>query len=317
MTSTSIVIPSYQGAQKLNRLLGCLALQETDVEWEAVIVLDGSTDDSRQIVDRWADRVPVRLVDLGTNRGRPAALNAGFEAASGRVLIRCDDDLAPSPDFVATHTAHHRDREDLGAIGYYRNILPETVYAAAYGRHASQLALQAVYRTAEDLRWMHWAGNCSATRAMFDRVGPYDEQFSAYGWEDVDWGYRLRLAGASFVIDQQLEVDHYIASTTAAIRCRRAYLSGSAQSRFLAKHKLASIGDRAANHQRSLWNTAVAATSKLPVSSRESLASGVDRVGGHLPAGVTRKLIALCVESSGRAGLRAGPEVPEEISRNV
>jgi glycosyltransferase involved in cell wall biosynthesis len=230
MTATSVVIPSYQGAHRLERLLGCLALQEIDVEWEAVVVLDGSTDNSRQIVDRWADRVPVRLVDLGSNRGRPAALNAGFGAASGRVLIRCDDDLAPSPHFLATHTAHHRDREDCGAIGYYRNILPETVYAAAYGRHASQLALQAVYRTAEDLRWLHWAGNCSATRAMFDRVGPYDEQFSAYGWEDVDWGYRLKLAGASFAIDPQLEIDHHIASTTAAIRCRRARPSSAAGS---------------------------------------------------------------------------------------
>lgn len=317
MISTSVVIPSYQGAHRLERLLGCLSLQKIDVGWEAVVVLDGSTDDSRQVVDRWSARVDVRLVDLGTNRGRPAALNAGFEAASGRVLIRCDDDLAPAPHFLATHTAHHRDRDDLGAMGYYRNILPETVYAATYGRHASKLALENVYRTPEDLRWLHWAGNCSATREMFDRVGPYDEQFSAYGWEDVDWGYRLKLAGGSFVIDPQLETDHHIASTTAAIRCRRAYLSGSAQARFLAKHNLSDIGNRAAGQTRSLWNTAVAATSTLPVSARETLAGGVDRVGGHLPPGVARKLIALCVESSGRAGLRAGPEVPEAISRNV
>ena len=317
MISTSVVIPSYQGAHRLERLLECLSLQRIDVEWEAVIVLDGSTDDSRQIVGQWAERVPVRVVDLGTNRGRPAALNAGFAAASGRVLIRCDDDLAPAPHFLATHSAHHRDRDDLGAIGYYRNILPETVYAATYGRHAGQSALHHVYRTAEDLRWLHWAGNCSATREMFDRVGPYDEQFRTYGWEDVDWGYRFKLAGGSFVIDPQLETDHHIASTTTAIRSRRAYLSGSAKARFLAKHNLSGIGDRGTRQRRSLWNIAVTTTSRLPVSARETVAHGVDRVGGHLPIGVTRKLIALCVESSGEAGLRAGAEVPDAISRNV
>lgn len=317
MISTSVVIPSFQGAERLERLLRCLELQEVDFEWEAVVALDGSTDGSREIVSRWAERIPLQVVDLRTNRGRPAALNAGFKVASGRVLIRCDDDLAPDPRFLAIHTEHHRDRDDIGAIGYYRNIMPETVYAKAYGRHASQLSLRNAYATVEDLRWLHWSGNCSATRTMFDLVGPYDEQFRSYGWEDVDWGYRLKVAGATFVIDPDLETDHHIASTTTAIRCRRAYLSGSAQVRFLTKHQLSGIGDRDTVHQRSLWNTAVAAASSLPDSSRETLARGVDRIGGRLPLGVTRKLIALCVESSGRAGVRRGPQTPETLSAGV
>jgi glycosyltransferase involved in cell wall biosynthesis len=317
MISTSVVIPSFQGAERLEKLLSCLALQETDFDWEAVVVLDGSTDDSRQVVARWAEAIPVRLVDLGTNKGRPAALNAGFQAAQGRVLIRCDDDLAPDRHYLARHTRHHREREDVAVIGCYRNILPETPYAAAYGRHASQLSLQAAYDTEEGLRWLHWSGNCSATRSMFDRVGPYDEQFRAYGWEDVDWGYRLKLEGASFIIDPLLETDHNIASTTTAIRSRRAFLSGSAQARFLQKHQLSDIEGHARKLARSPWTAAVVVVARLPHSLREAFAHGVDRVGDHLPTGVTRKLIALCVESSGRAGLRAGANVSHTLSKDV
>ena len=317
MIVTSVVIPSYQGAERLETLLGCLALQETDFEWEAIVVLDGSTDDSLATIARWNSSVPIRVIDFGTNRGRSAALNAGFDAAMGRVLVRCDDDLAPDPRFLAKHTEHYRDREDLGVIGSYRNILPETVFAAAYGRHASQLSIRVVNSAAENFRWRYWAGNCSTTRTMFDQVGPYDEQFRTYGWEDTDWGYRLKLAGASIIIDPELETVHNIASTTTAIRSRRAYLSGSAQVRFLAKHHLTSLEGQRTDPHRSPWNTAVALVARLPHSSREALARGVDRIGTRLPASLTRKLIALCVESSGRAGVRAGASVPAALSKGV
>lgn len=317
MISTSVVIPSYQGAERLDRLLGCLSRQETDVEWEAVVVLDGSTDASRDVLAKWAGSVPVRVVDLVTNRGRPAALNAGFEAAEGRVLIRCDDDLAPAPNYLALHTEHHRGRDDMAIIGYYRNLFPDTVYASAYGRHAGELSLRAAYAAEEGLRWLHWSGNCSITRATFDRVGPYDEQFRSYGWEDVDMGYRLELAGCSFLIDPNLETDHHIASTTTAIRSRRAYLSGSAQVRFLSKHRMSKIDGHSGASRRSFWNTAVATVARMPDGARMTLAGGVDRLGAHLPTGVTRKLIALCVEGSGRAGRRAGAQVPDAFSRGV
>lgn len=317
MISTSVVIPSYQGAVRLERLFGCLAKQEATFEWEAVVVLDGSTDESREVVRRWEATIPIRLVDLGTNRGRPAALNAGFEAATGRVLIRCDDDLAPEPHYLERHNAHHLDRDDLGVIGYFRNILPDNTYARVYGVHANQLALQAVYSVGPADAWHHWSGNCSVTRDMFDRVGPYDEQFRTYGWEDVDWGYRLWSAGSSIIIDPLLETDHHIAATTTAIRSRRAFLSGSAQVRFLDKHHLAGAATTHLSKGRSPWNAAVTAASSLPTSVRESLARSVDRVGGHLPAPVTRKLIALCVESSGRAGSRHGSAAPAELSTGV
>lgn len=317
MIVTSVVIPSYQGAERLETLLGCLALQETDFEWEALVVLDGSTDDSLGTIARWSSSVPVRVIDLGTNRGRSAALNAGFDVAMGRVLVRCDDDLAPDPRFLAKHTEHYRDREDLGVIGSCRNILPETVYAAAYGRHASQLSIRAANSTAENLRWRHWAGNCSTTRTMFDQVGSYDEQFRAYGWEDVDWGYRLTLAGASIIIDPELETQHNVASTTTVIRSRRAYLSGSAKVRFLEKHHLARLDGQGTNPHRSPWSTAVEMFARLPHSSHEALARGVDRIGDRLPTSLTRKLIALCVESSGRAGELAGASVPSALSKGV
>jgi GT2 family glycosyltransferase len=317
MISTSVIVPSYQGAHRLPALLESLSKQVSDLDWEVIVVLDGSTDDSAAVISEWSSRVPVRVIDLGTNQGRPAALNAGFSAAQGHVLIRCDDDLTPDQNYLERHTAHHRERDNLGVMGLCRNVMPETVYSKAYGAHTSELSLRANYATAEDHRWIHWAANCSVTRTMFDRVGPYDEQFRAYGWEDVDWGYRLALAGGSFIVDPDLEVDHHGAATTTAIRSRRAFLSGAARSRFRAKHGLDDGSDQISDRTWTLWNTAVLLASRTPSPFRERAAQVIDDVGGHLPTGITRKLIALSVESSGLAGARSGPDASKDLSRGI
>jgi GT2 family glycosyltransferase len=317
MITTSVVIPSHQGAKRLEKLLGCLSLQITDFEWEAIVVLDGSTDASEEVVDRWSTTVPVRAIDLVTNQGRPTALNTGFAAAQGQVLIRCDDDLAPDPLFLAHHAEHHRDSDNIGVIGLYDNVLPESPYARAYGEHAHTLFLQTARATPTEFLWRFWAGNCSVSRAMFDRVGPYDTAFRAYGWEDVDWGYRLSLAGATICLDPRLEVPHHVAATTTAIRSRRAYLSGSARTRFNEKHGIVEDSNATGDVKWSPWNTAVRAMSLAPSSIREAGARSIDRVGDHLPIGLTRKLIALCVESSGLAGVRSGPTAPAHLSNGI
>ena len=92
----SLVVPSYRGASHLPVLFEALRRQDFDGRWEAVIVLDGVEDESPEIIEKYDD-LPLRMVAFEENRGRSAALNVGFAAARGRVLIRCDDDLEPIP----------------------------------------------------------------------------------------------------------------------------------------------------------------------------------------------------------------------------
>ena len=79
MTLASIIIPSRGGAKRLPRLLSALAAQD-DRDWEAIVVIDGDVDGSRQVVERYR-HLPVRSTVFPENRGRVAALNAGFAAA--------------------------------------------------------------------------------------------------------------------------------------------------------------------------------------------------------------------------------------------
>jgi len=295
----SVVVPSRGGAGRLPSLLDRLAAQ-TQPDWEAVVVLDGDVDNSAAVVERRRSTLPVRAVTFPENRGRAAALNAGFEAATGEILVRCDDDLAPGPDFLRGHVEAHRDGP-VGVIGMCRNIFPPTPYAAAYGRRAYVRHRSSAYAAAPSERWHYWGGNVSVDRGSWERVGPYDPDFRAYGWEDVDWGYRLMRAGVPIVVEPGLEVDHHIATTTTAGRAVRAYDAGSARRRFEAKHGFQVVAPAG----RDPWNLAVGGMARLLGAEGIGRAGRVvDRLADRLPRRAAEKAVALTVEAGALAGYR-------------
>ena len=113
--AASVVVPSRGGVRRLPILLGALHRQDRE-DFEVVLVLDGDIDRSRQAAERFrasfGDR--LRIVEFPENRGRVAALNAGFEKAQGHVLIRCDDDFEPSPGYVDAHVTAHAQPTAVG-----------------------------------------------------------------------------------------------------------------------------------------------------------------------------------------------------------
>lgn len=309
MPEVSVVVPSYNGAARLPRLLSSLAAQR-DVQWEAIVVLDGSTDDSRIIVEEAARTLPVRAIDLGENQGRPAALNAGFAAATGRVLVRCDDDLELPPTFLRNHAAHHVGAP-VGVIGMCPDVFEDTPYARAYGRQADENIRRSAYAAPESERWRRWSANVSVTRETFDRVGPYDPDYRVYGWEDVDWGYRLHSLGIPVVIPDDIEALHHNPATSTKERAAKALASGASRRLFMSKHPSSPLADVPLD--RSAWNLIVRTLAKAP-SVVATAAAGVDTLIRVLPIPLSRKLVALVVEAAGPRGRRS-PAGPHEALR--
>ncbi|MHA6513111.1 glycosyltransferase family 2 protein [Tessaracoccus sp. Z1128] len=311
MTLASVIIPSRGGAQRLPALLSALAAQD-DPAWEAIVVIDGDIDGSASVVARYERQLPVHCIVFPENRGRVAALNAGFQAAAGDVLIRCDDDLVPDPGFIRTHKAEHL-RGPHGAIGLYLNRLPDTPYALAYGRDADARFRRDAYAAASDRVWRYWAGNCSVTREVWEKVGPYDPDYRAYGWEDVDWGYRLHRLGVPVRLVPALETPHFVAAVTTRSRVLRAFHSGAARRLFEAKHGTDLLAS-AVPPQRGVWNRLVHLTARFGSRKGLDLASRcVDHSAAILPRAVSGKVIALLVEGAAVAGYQRPGQITTEF----
>jgi GT2 family glycosyltransferase len=298
----SVVVPTRGGARRLPVLLDALAAQDLEEPWEVVLVLDGDIDGSREVVEAYTDRVPLSIVEFGDNQGRSAALNAGFARARGEVLVRCDDDLVPSVDYLARHAARHAG-DVVGVVGLYRNVFPETTYARVYGREWDARFRREAYAAAADQAWRYWAGNCSVTRETWERVGPYDTDFRAYGYEDVDWGYRLAALGVPIVLDPRLETEHRIASTTSAVRAQRAFYSGAARTRFELKHSIRTPPRPPAT----TWDRLVSLVARRLDEHRiPRLGRAVDACARPLPDPLARKAVAMLVEAAALAGHARG-----------
>lgn len=99
----SVVVPLYDEVESLPELTSWIArvMDEHKFSYEVILVDDGSKDGSWEMICRLKRSNPnLRGVKFRRNYGKSAALNVGFEAAQGNVVITMDADLQDSPDEI-------------------------------------------------------------------------------------------------------------------------------------------------------------------------------------------------------------------------
>ncbi|MEE1944909.1 glycosyltransferase family 2 protein [Pedobacter sp. KR3-3] len=99
----SIVIPLYNEEESLPELIAWIdkVMVENNFSYEAIFVDDGSKDTSWSVITQLKESYgSVKGIKFRRNYGKSAALNVGFEAAQGDVIITMDADLQDSPDEV-------------------------------------------------------------------------------------------------------------------------------------------------------------------------------------------------------------------------
>jgi glycosyltransferase involved in cell wall biosynthesis len=92
----TVLIATYNRADLLDETLASIARMRVSpsLAWDAIVVDNNSTDDTRQVVERYIPSFPVRLRYLfEKQQGRSSALNAGIAQAEGTVLVFTDDDV--------------------------------------------------------------------------------------------------------------------------------------------------------------------------------------------------------------------------------
>ena len=99
----SIVIPLLDEEESLPELAAWIerVMTQNNFSYEIIMVDDGSTDGSWNVIERLRDANPnIRGIKFQRNYGKSAALNEGFKAAQGEVVITMDADMQDSPDEI-------------------------------------------------------------------------------------------------------------------------------------------------------------------------------------------------------------------------
>ncbi|PQO35235.1 glycosyltransferase family 2 protein [Blastopirellula marina] len=92
----SVVVPVYNEVETLPKLIA--AIRDCGVPCQIILVDDGSTDGTREMLDGWRDQTDLKIIFHEQNQGKGAALRTGFGQATGDAVIIQDADLEYSPD---------------------------------------------------------------------------------------------------------------------------------------------------------------------------------------------------------------------------
>lgn len=211
----SIVVPTLNRRDSVLRLLGALHAQTASPsDFEAIVVVDGSTDGTLDAVRAHAAPYALRAIDLPRS-GRARARNEGVRAAAGDVVLFLDDDMEPAPALVAVHLAANTGTDVLGVVGAVPLVVPPNAppivryRAAAFSRKLDRLATRRDSLAFGDV----YSGNLSIRRDRLLAAGGYDEAFDAYGHEDYELALRLGRDGGRFVYSPDALANQYYDKT--------------------------------------------------------------------------------------------------------
>jgi len=163
----SLVLPVYNGSQYLREAIDSI-LSQSFSDFEAIIIDDGSTDDSTSIVTSYTD--PRIRFYTQKNHGLAATLNRGISLAKGDYIARQDQDDVSLPKRLSMQAAFLDAHTDYGMVGTWASIWEETKPTERFHKHpADNLSLK--FDLLFDNAFVH--SSLMIRKTVFSEVGAY------------------------------------------------------------------------------------------------------------------------------------------------
>lgn len=209
----SVLIPAYNSGRYIHDTLRSV-LEQTFQDFEVIVVDDGSTDGTYEVLLDYARRDPRIRVVRNDHGGISRALNRGLEVATRPWIARLDhDDMALPERFARQLAAAARNPEVIlwGTYSRHMNHLDELV---GYGEAGptTEREFQRQRRTGEVITVIQ--PSCLYRRDIALRIGGYDPNFD--GAEDIDFVSRMAPHGSIRVLPEYLTITRIHAKSMTA-----------------------------------------------------------------------------------------------------
>jgi glycosyltransferase involved in cell wall biosynthesis len=208
----SVVIPTFNRRAALGRVIRSVLPDPAAVE--IVVVVDGSRDESIELLEDLARSQPRLKPLFIEHRGLNGAVQAGVERAHGEIVLILDDDLVAEPALVSRHARHHDETSNAVVLGYSPVVVEpgasaETALTAALYRESYERSCRSFESQPEQILLHIYGGHMSMRRAACLHVGIFSEHFPERYHPDREFGIRCLKAGLVGRFDRSLVARHH------------------------------------------------------------------------------------------------------------
>lgn len=201
--SLSVIVPMYNAEKLIERCLApLLAMLGRDEIDEIIVVNDGSTDRSAEVVRQYAS---VHLIAMEAQGGPGAARNRGAPAAQGDYLWFVDSDVIVADNAARVLCETLARTRPAAVIGSYDDQPGANNFLSQY----KNLVHHYYHHRGKDRASTFWAGCGAVQRSLFLQLGGFDaERYRYPSIEDIELGYRIGDAGGIIALERRLQGKH-------------------------------------------------------------------------------------------------------------
>ncbi len=244
MPLISVLICTFNRSALLRRTLESFVVQQgLGLPFEVVVVDDGSADDTRELVESFRGRLPVRFA-YQANSGLASARNHALFLARGYLALLQDDDDIADARLLSEHARmHHLHPEPWTAVLGYTDLAPEIRddplmhYVTDVAGHLFSYP-HLEHGKRYDYRHF-WGGRTSCKRSFLLEHGVFNPVFR-FGCEDIELAYRLDRHGLG-VVYNRTAVSTTVRAITYDQFCDRVYRQGRSNAVFSLLHPVPEI----------------------------------------------------------------------------
>ena len=235
----SVIICTYNRADFLKSVLDSITRQTLSKnEFEVVVIDDGSSDNTREVVESFASLLPIKYF-YQKNAGLASAKNHGIYTSRGEILLFLDDDDITTPSLFDAHIKTHRKHpESHMAVLQHTTWSPDLVVTPLMHFITEVGCFLFSYpniKHGEILDYTYfWGGRSSCKRSFLIEHGVFNPVFR-FGCEDIELGYRLSKFGLRVVYNSKA-VSRMVRAVTFDEFCSRLIRQGRSQFVFSTLH---------------------------------------------------------------------------------
>ena len=194
----SVIMPTYNRKNLLEIILPQILNQDFEGEYEVIVSDDGSSDDTGELISNFQKMYPnLKYIKSKERKGPAHARNRALNIAQGKLIVFIDSDIYVKKDFLKNHYEIQKE-----------NNFNVIVQGPVINTYNWKEPWTEKFKLRDISSAFFATGNVSVSKELLSVTGFFDENFTFYGWEDLELGIRLKKMGVKLVKSEKVMVWH-------------------------------------------------------------------------------------------------------------